>query len=276
MATEKPPTSQLMPPEITALLHELKKTGKIEIYREKYFYFKWVLNDLSNLEEIYEWMVYRLLTNRGIPEETATDGEMKQVTSLVKQILLTYLRSLESDVWIQQKYWNRIKDKFLKFMQQFFPNATIYQSLDGITPDINTLLNHIQNRLKLDLKDEYEWKTGRLKDAIIKSQGEPKDQYRLKLQYVTDIYNKTQASLKQFAESAKQLYSELDRKIYEHECSPYLCTISLYQLGGSDVIGVWRHGQMIIRISGDLDGRDETMSGILTRSFIYQSFRQKY
>jgi hypothetical protein len=204
------------------------------------------------LKEQRDWLLTKLSRTR-LPLEGMTEAEMEsQNAKLVDKILKAYVEALTASSWVSQREWRFMKEKFIRFMKLFLPEAEIEQDSDKVTPDVNILFGFLKTRLEIDFRNL-------------------KYQVRYEAELGTAIAKQKQVltNLESLQTSVKELYQFIGGEIPDHDLSPYLCTIAVVPSGGSVYIGIWRTGDTRMGISGDLDVRDESAVDVLAKAYIY-------
>jgi hypothetical protein len=155
----------------------------------------------------------------------------------IEEIVKYYIRSIDSAIWITDKKWTQIKDKYIEFVHKFFPNAEIYQREDAIIPRLPDILDFLERRLILRGLMIYDGKKGSTKEAKI-------------------VMTEISRLLEKYPPSEHIVVG----------VSPYLATIDLGGIGG-DLAVVWRTGTVYWAISGDYDIREEALINFLTKAY---------
>lgn len=199
----------------------------------------------SELDEQLAWMQTKLMRIRGLEKGKSEERELVAVERLVQEILKMYVDSLTQSIWIPQREWKFMKDKFVIFIHQFFPKAEIRQNPDGLAPDIDTIFEQLSVRIKNDFPDK-----GKIIDQGVQ----------------------LQTALQKYYHEA---YDYNKRTINIKDPAFYLCTIDLDALGG-DLVSIWRDGSTYWGISGDYDLRDESLIEILAKAYFLKYRKEQH
>lgn len=157
---------------------------------------------------------------------------------VMDEVVTYYIKSLYYDIWITDRKWNLIKDKYVDFVHKFFPNAEIYQREDVVVPELPDLLDSLEKRLVINGLMFF--------DGIEKSKEEAE---KIIIQINTQIKRYTKVGLSE-----------------KYGTSPYLATVDLGGIGG-DLAAIWRTGTVYWGISGDYDQREEELIEVITKAY---------